>query len=554
MALDKVLITGMLRRIHLFRGMEEDTLDRAAGLMELVDLPAGAVIFKEGDAADFFYFILEGTVRTSRYVAQVGQVQQISELTIDDHFGEEVLENDWPRQVNAETAAPVKLARLSVPQFVALLDLFPPLANRLQLILDSYRLQLKTRFDWLNPNETIYFVARRHTLFLFLMIIPPILTVMTVILAFGLWFLSTQAAAGLFLMALFVALGLAWLVWNYIDWSNDYYIITDERVVYQERVVLFYNSRQEAPLSAIQSTTINTTLWGRWLGYGNVSIRTYIGTILFRSIANPEQVQTLIQERQLHAQYFSTHTETKKIREKIDKRIREGPEQPTLPPVGKAQQKPDPMRAFLSTMFHLRYEYAGSITFRTHWFILLKKTFVPGFLLFCLAGLTLYNVLNRFALLSIQGTCGIFFFLGLIVFGWWFYQYLDWHNDIYVITPDQIVDVNKKPLGKEERQAAPIKNILSIEYKRLGIIGLLLNFGTIFIRVGDQQLTFDQVFNPAEVQRELFHRLSRKNFEERSRQIAEEEKRFADWFAIYNDWYKDNPHATPPQPPARPGF
>ena len=56
---------------------------------------------------------------------------------------------------------------------------------------------------------------------------------------------------------------------------------------------------------------------------------------------------------------------------------------------------------------------------------------------------------------------------------------MDWHNDIYLITPDQVVDVNKKPLGHEERQAAPLKNILGIEYKRLGIIGLLLNFGTV---------------------------------------------------------------------------
>ena len=100
----------------------------------------------------------------------------------------------------------------------------------------------------------------------------------------------------------------------------------------------------------------------------------------------------------------------------------------------------------------------------------------------------------------------------MVIFGWWLYQYIDWHNDVYLITSDQVVDVNKKPLGHEDRQAAPLKNILGIEYKRLGIIGLLLNFGTVFIRVGDRQLTFDQVFNPSEVQRELFHRLTAKNY------------------------------------------
>jgi hypothetical protein len=553
MTVEKTAIISMLRRIHLFRGMDDDTFNAAADLMEPVEIPSGMVIYKEGDQADFFYFILEGKVRILHSIARAGQVQQVSELIPDDYFGEEVLENEWPRQVSAETATDVILARLSVPHFIALLNLFPPLASRLQLILDSYHLQLKTRFDWLNPGETIYFVARRHVFFLLRGLLLPILVGMTVILISGSWFLSTQMISSLLTLVLSVIGTAGWLVWNYVDWSNDYYVITSERVIFQERIVLFYNSRQEAPLSAVQSTTINTTLWGRWLGYGNVAIRTYIGTIFFRNIAAPEQVQMLIQERQLHGQYYAQHIEIKNIREKMEKRIREGPEQPMLPLV-KTQENPDPMRAFISTMFHLRYESGGSVTFRTHWFILLKKTFLPGLILVGLASLTLFNALHRFEYLPLQSTCGTFFLLGLVAFCWWFYQYLDWHNDVYIITPDQIVDVNKKPFGREERQSAPIKNILSIEFKRLGIIGLLLNFGTVYIRVGDQQLTFDQVFNPAEVQRELFHRLSKKNYEEKSRQIAEEERLMADWLATYHEWSKNNPPPRAPQPPTRPGF
>ena len=109
------------------------------------------------------------------------------------------------------------------------------------------------------------------------------------------------------------------------------------------------------------------------------------------------------------------------------------------------------MRAFLSTMFHLRYEVGGTVIFRTHWFILLQKIFLPTLILLGPVVIFVYSVLNQFALLSIQSTCGIIFLFGMIIFGWWFYQYLDWHNDVYLITPDQVVDVNKKPLGREER-------------------------------------------------------------------------------------------------------
>jgi hypothetical protein len=558
MPADRNTLMGMFKRIHLFQGVDDDKLGAAIDLMEQVKIPAGDVIFKEDDTADYFYFIIEGKVRTSHYDPQAGQVQQLNELGEEDYFGEEVLENDWPRQISVETVSDVALARVSVANFIAMLELLPVLAKRLQMILDSYRLMLKTRFNWLNPDESVYFVARRHLVFLFAMILPPILAGAFAILLFGLWYLSAPMLSSLVLLGISIPAALVWLVWNYIDWSNDYYIITNQRVVYQERVVFLYDSRMESPLEAVQSTTINTSQWGRWLGYGNVAIRTYIGTILFRQVPYPDQVQSVVQEHQLRSQYHETHTEIKRIKSMIDKRIRLGPDQPALPKSFKAPapKQVDPTQVFLSTMFHLRYEIGGTVIFRTHWFILLQKIFFPTLILLGLMVIFIYSALNQFPLLSIQSTCGVLFLFGMMIFAWWFYQYMDWHNDVYLITPDQVVDVNKKPLGREERQAAPIKNILSIEYKRLGVLGLLLNFGTVYIRVGDQKLTFDDVLNPSEVQRELFHRLSKKNYEEKIKQSDSDRKRMAEWIATYNEWSKENqaPQSRAPHPPARPGF
>ena len=92
----------------------------------------------------------------------------------------------------------------------------------------------------------------------------------------------------------------------------------------------------------------------------------------------------------------------------------------------------------------------------------------------------------------------------------------------------------RKPLGLEDRQAAPIKNIQSIEFKRLGIIGIFLNFGTVFIRVGDKQFMFDHVFNPAEIQRELFERYMSLIKSEKSAQTDRDRQRMADWMDAYH--------------------
>ncbi len=67
---------------------------------------------------------------------------------------------------------------------------------------------------------------------------------------------------------------------------------------------------------------------------------------------------------------------------------------------------------------------------------------------------------------------------------WWIYEYVDWSNDIFQVTPDQIMDIDKTPLGQVTSDIASLDNILSIEYKRIGILELLFNYGTVYITIG----------------------------------------------------------------------
>ena len=157
-------------------------------------------------------------------------------------------------------------------------------------------------------------------------------------------------------------------------------------------------------------------------------------------------------------------------------------------------------------------------------------------------------------MLPVEATFLLSGLVGSLVFVWWIYQYFDWHNDIYQITQDQVVDIYKKPLGQENRQSAPLGNILSIEYKRRGVFGLLLDFGTVYIHVGDQTLTFDDVSKPSEVQRELFDMLAQKKNKDQQKTNEDYARRMADWLNGYNQWTAREHPPTQPPPPARPGF
>ena len=49
----------------------------------------------------------------------------------------------------------------------------------------------------------------------------------------------------------------------------------------------------EAPLETIQDVTVNTDLWGRLLGYGDLTIRTAakVGAIVFVRLPHPERIK-----------------------------------------------------------------------------------------------------------------------------------------------------------------------------------------------------------------------------------------------------------------------
>lgn len=535
MPVDQTKVIAMLKRIHFFRGVDDARLQAALKMLEPVELESGSVIYRQGDAPDYFYFILNGRVRVSRKSPGSRQDQLLGYYEEDDTFGNEVLEINWPRQVTVTAATDAALLRISVPNFIRLIEMMPFLAQRLQMVLDNYRMILKTQFAWTAPEETIYFIDRKHRFYLWGHILPPtlfgLLTIPTCVYFYLGDILSVTMLGLLFLSVLIT---LTWWIWGLVDWSNDYYIVSNRRVVYKERVLLLYDRRQEAPLAAVQSTSTNTSQLGRILGYGNVAIRTYIGTILFRGIANPELVMALIQEQQTRAQSTVRREEFRNMESTVRRVINQEPGVLQQAPKPPAPQKPSALRLLLSDLFHLRYEINGTILYRKHWSQLIKRIWLQSLILFGLLVVSIASLTNPILPLTAQTTLTLGGMVGLGVFLWWLYDFMDWHNDVYLITTDQIVDVNKKPLGREERRVAPLKNILSIEYERLGLIGLIFNFGTVYIRVGDQELTFDYVYNPSEVQRELFNRLAAKNFSEKKSAAEGERQRLAEWIATYH--------------------
>jgi hypothetical protein len=139
-------------------------------------------------------------------------------------------------------------------------------------------------------------------------------------------------------------------------------------------------------------------------------------------------------------------------------------------------------------------------TWRKHWWVLFKSVVLPILFAVLLFGLFVL-VSNSTARLIIA-----MLFLGnLLYLGW---RVIDWYNDVYILTDDRIVDIEKVPLVSEDRREARLAMIQDVNYVQPNLTARILGFGDVIIETAAKTgaFTFSSVPNPREVQKEIFAR------------------------------------------------
>jgi len=546
-------LTALLKKIHLFAGLSDEQLGMVAAQFTDESQKAGTTIFEEGSLGDTFYLIFSGKVivfRTRRKKGNGEEEQELAILVAGDYFGEEALLSNQRRNAGVRTEEDVVLLSLPRAKFLELLKKIPQMKPNFEISVESRKLSRRLQFKWVRSDEVIYFLARKHIILFFQAALGPIIFLLIpALLILGFLFYKFII---LLVLAIVIFLIIATvLVWEWMDWGNDYYIVTNQRVVWLEKVVGIYDSRQESPLHTVLSVSTETEPLGRSLDYGNVIIRTFVGRIVFHHVAHPYQVEALIKEHQGRVKEGSRRMEVDAMKKALITRMNPGPEatapsSPEVQATSKAKKKKPsaPAESAFANFFKVRYEDKETITYRKHWFVLLEQIWLPSVLLLgilAVIGVGIYYL--YFTAASTAPIVGseretlfvIMPFVFIVVLGWWIYQYVDWSNDIYQVTPDQILDIDRKPLGSEQRTAAQLENILATDYERRGIFGVLLNYGKVHITVGGSKMTFHDVFDPLSVQQDIDRRRMARNAEKEETRVKAERERLADWFLAYNE-------------------
>ncbi|HEY59410.1 MAG TPA: cyclic nucleotide-binding domain-containing protein [Anaerolineae bacterium] len=532
-------IYSILRESYFFRFLEDSQLRELLKKTEAVQFEEGKKVYEQEAHASNLYIVLNGKV-AMEYDFE-GGVDRINVLGPNSFFGFELLDDEPYRLTSAIVVETTVLLCIKSDILKGLLEKKPEMEPAFNIALSSLNLLIKKPLSWRQSNETIHYISRQHPFILIARLLTPILGGFALLLLTSILYFTEIIASNVVypIGGAITAIAAGWSVWNAVDWSNDFYVLTDKRVIFLEKIVLLYESRRETPLDAMLSITKQTDLFGRNFSYGDIIMRTYTGLLKFSSLANPDEVLALLEEQRKLARRCQENEDQREIEAVLRRHFElESSDDEQSRILAEEVQTVEPQKSLLSELLdnilQLRREEGESIIYRTHWFVLLRKTILPSLGLIALFISVLAQNAGWFAVLDKDTYFAVVIALGVIMALCWVYALVDWRNDLYIITPEQIIDVNRKPLGLEEKRAAPIKNIQSIEYKRLGFFGLLFNFGTVFIRIGDAEFTFDYVYNPSAVQQELFSRFTKVLREEKDSLSERERYRLAQWMKTYH--------------------
>ena len=530
-------LADLLNRVHFLRHLPpEERIELAEGLPRET-FAAGETIVKEGGNPDSLYIILEGEVEVLRSEEE-GAWVSLGRLASGDTIGALEMIYRQPRPAKVRAVEPTIVLRWDRTLLTQFMKTQPMALKGLQFVAQSHKLAKKLRFSWLREGEVIYALARKHSFVLFQRLTIPVL-MLGAASALILWALLGDVTIALWGGFGLVLAGIVFGIWQWLDWTNDYYIVTDRRAVWLEKVIGIYDSRREAPLHTILSVSVGTDITGRMMGFGDVVIRTYTGKVVFHNVGEAQTIAALIEANWQRQRAKQDSADRDSLVEALEQRLQD--EEPqiveeSLTSLPNEPEAPD-TRGLGRWGFKVRFEDEDSITYRKHWAVLLREISVPSVIFIIVIGLLGARLGGLISLLS----PGIFLLISgaalMAISAWWLYRYVDWANDIYQITAQQIIDIYKKPLAREERKVAPIENILGTEVDRKGLIGILLNYGDVVANVGTEKFIFEGVFDPVTIQQDIVHAQEALMLHKADQARSKRQSEMVELFDIYHNKY-----------------
>jgi CRP-like cAMP-binding protein len=597
-----------LRDMRLFASLTDEQFKAVSDLLRIEKVDRTTLLIQQGGTNTHLYLLRHGRA-VVRMVDTDERDHFLQDLTIGSVFNESAFLTGLRNARTVEAVSSLTLWYITRDSFLVLLaerpdilqNLNPPADLPVNLHTRVARRRQHHTFEWQRSNEHVVHFCHKHP-WVFWRSLWPLLIVAIIMLAVAIVVrissgttLSTleltatppgvtgtaqapasaatpvptgQAAAqnsdsstentSLLLiqgLVILVTVGSSlYIIYQYIDWDNDYYVVTDQRLIHRERTLLIHDQQSEVPMNKVQDVSVDRPGIVSWiLDYGNITIDAsgLRSKVKFPDIAKPDQVAEIIlgQSQRMHGD--SHASQRVKMRNELIDELHIVPAKDD----GKnAGHKRPAQRKFAwrprkslgnvrnAIMPHMRVVQGDAILYHKHWLQLMEEMAAPVIaVLVYVALLILMRVFVRSVAEVVLGTP---LEIGVIVVGiglllWGLYRYENWRNDIYILTSDRIVDVNRSPfgIGPSSRREARLSAVQNVNLDMSGLWDNAFDIGDVIIQTAGAEgtLTFERVHDPHGVQRDIVDRMEAQDAHAREQQMAERRHEFAEWVGIYDE-------------------
>ena len=551
-------LVSILRSLPLFQNLDDRAgeleLRQVANLAHDQYYEDGEWLFRQGEVSDRLIYVVSGLVELTA-VTPEGYTHKLGTLTAGQYAGETGLLIGDFHDATATARGYARVIYLLREEFHSLLERRPYLERRLHMSPEVARRYRLRTFDWLRDDEWVVSVVQRHWSRLFLQTWNLVLLILLLTpLVVSLLSSGTRLLiiVGAILCLPLLGLILA-AVWRYINWRDDFFVVTTQRVVHIERTGPFNAQHEETPLDNIQDIyEVQPGFMANLLNYGNLVLQTAGETVEIDMsyVPAPDALRRLISEQMERIRARNVLRTRGQIRELLARRLQrldisaeesyqaeEETEADSSRPGGALFTIWAAIREFLFPPSWVVSGDGSTVIWRRFWLPGFIRT-LPIFLGFVVAsvggGVLLSRTVARegfplwtFAWLLLE--------IGLLSALLWMLE--DWRNDYFQLTPTHVILVERLPmLLRESRHEARLDRIQNLSYEIPSLTARLLKYGHVQFETAGTEGKFQlqYVRHPAKVQITISNRQHQYRQKQQQMEAQRHQEELLTWFSSYD--------------------